>query len=423
VLAPIAWLGSITSDPHGVVVGRVAFMALGAANAVLVAVLCRRFGRSAALAAGVGYALYFPAAYSERTMLLEPVGSTAVLLTLLLATGRRSRVATVLGGVAIGLAVATKIWYVVPLAAIGAAIPGRRRLWFAAGAAASVLLVVGPFFLASPNGFVRQVVLDQLGRPEATGWPIDRRLESMLGLGTPALMAPQVASMMPLKLALLGTAVLLLAALALTVRGARVFVALAAGAVVVLLLTPSYFSHYDALLGPPLALTVGVGVGRLATLLRHRTLQVVLVAGVLAALVLVYRHIDTVRTSSPIPATALRPAAAQVAGCVTGDEPFVLAELNVLSRDFARGCPVWVDVTGYTYDRDREGIRGSAVSRPLNRRWQRDITRYLLSGDAVIVHRAATGLGPSAQQALRRQAVLARSGNWVLREVAPVPRG
>jgi hypothetical protein len=95
----------------------------------------------------------------------------------------------------------------------------------------------------------------------------------------------------------------------------------------------------------------------------------------------------------------------------------VLAELGVLSRDLRNGCPVRIDVTGCTYDRDRMSVDGFEVPRLLNSRWQRDITGYLLSGQAVIVHRQATQLGTAAGHAVRRGPVLARSGNWVLQAV------
>src|SRR6195952_2332063 len=66
-LTPFAWLGSITHDPIGVVVARLTFIAVGALNAVLMALVARRFGAIAALLAGFGYAVFFPAAYAERS--------------------------------------------------------------------------------------------------------------------------------------------------------------------------------------------------------------------------------------------------------------------------------------------------------------------------------------------------------------------
>jgi hypothetical protein len=211
--------------------------------------------------------------------------------------------------------------------------------------------------------------------------------------------------------------VLALAALALTLRPARRYVALTAAAVVVLLASPSYFTHYGALLAPLLAVTLGVGLARLLVLVRRRPLQVAIVTLALAGVLVQNRHVYTAHTSDPFPAAALRPAAMKTAGCVTSDDPLLLAELNVLSRNFDRGCEVWIDVVGYSYDRDKTIVSGRAVTRPLNARWQRDLTRYLLTGNAVIVHPSGMGLTEATKAVVERGPVLARSGHWVLRTV------
>jgi hypothetical protein len=416
VLAPVAWLGSVTSDPHGIVIGRTAFLALGSVNAVLVAAICRRFGPAAAIVAGVGYAVFHPAAYAERTMLLEPVGTAGLLVALLLTQGRpaRSRVAVALAGAALGLAVATKIWYIVPAVLVALLLRDRRALVLAGGFTATLAAAVLPFLAAAPTAFVRQVVVDQLTRIPTQVWPPARRLASMLALRTEG-------HLVLLKLAVLLLVIIVLAVLALTMPEARRYVVLSAAAVAVLLASPSYFTHYGALLSPPLAITVGAGVQRLIRLLRRTPLQVALVTLALLGFALLNRHIDTDGTSVPIPAAALRPAAARVTGCVTSNDPIVLAELNVLSRDFRRGCEVWIDVTALTYDRDKMTHHdGSGVPRHLNPRWQRDLRAYLLSGDAVIVNsHGGSGLTKAALAALGRGEVLARSGRWVLHAVAP----
>jgi alpha-1,2-mannosyltransferase len=418
VLAPFAWLGSITSDPHGIVVARTAFLALGAADAVLVAAICRRFGPAAAIVAGVGYAVFFPAAYAERSMLLEPVATFAMLVALLLTQGRpaRSPVALIVAGLLLGLAVATKVWYVVPAAIIAGLLRDRRSLIVAGASAVAVTATVLPFLAAAPGPFVQQVVLDQVGRPESSWGPL-RRLAAMLALRTTDAPSPHQAQVVLVKLVGLAAVALLLAALALTLPEARRYVLLAAAAVAVLLASPSFFTHYGALLAPPLAITIGAGAERLVRLLRRPPLQVLLVTGMLLGFALLNRHVDTARTSEPIPAAALRPAAARVAGCVTADDPLVLAELGVLSRDLRNGCRVRVDVTGYTYDRDSVKRAGREVPRLVNPLWQRDTTDYLLSGSAVIVHRRATELDASARRAMTRGAVIARSGHWVLHAV------
>jgi hypothetical protein len=427
VLAPFAWLGSVTTDPHGIVVARTAFLALAAVNAVLVAAAARRFGPSAAVVAGVGYAVFFPAAYAERSMLLEPVGTAGLLLALLLTDGRaaRSRVALAVAGAALSLSVATKIWYVVPAALIWLLLRDRRRmLTLAGGFAAGLVALVLPFLAAAPGPFVQQVVLDQLDRPESS-WSVVRRLADMFALRPRANPTAHVAQLIDLKLTGLLAAAVVLAVLALTTAGARRYVLLSAAAVVVLLASPSYFSHYAAFLAPTLAIVVGIGVERLVRLLRRPPLQVTVVTLALLGFALLNRHADLARTSEPIPGDDLRPAAARVTGCITSDDPLTLAELNVLSRDFQRGCEVWVDVTGHTYDRDKLMLGpGRAVPRVLNPKWQRDVTTYLLSGDALIIHRNGTGLADTTVRALTSGRELARSGrhdgHWVLHAV---PRG
>jgi hypothetical protein len=321
--------------------------------------------------------------------------------------------------VALALAVATKIWYVVPAALIWLLLWDRRRmLALAGGFAAGLAAVVLPFLAAAPGPFVQQVLLDQLDRPESS-WSVLRRLADMFALRPAANPPAHVAQLIDLKLTGLLVAAVVLAVLALATAGARRYVLLSAVAVVVLLLSPSYFSHYAAFLAPALAVVVGIGVERLVRIVRHPPLQVTVVTLALLGFALLNRHADLARTSEPIPADDLRPAAAQVAGCITSDDPLTLAELNVLSRDFRRGCEVWVDVTGHTYDRDKLMLApGRAVPRPLNPKWQRDVKAYLLSGDALIIHRNGTGLADATVRALTGGGELARSGrhdgHWVL---------
>ena len=88
--------------------------------------------------------------------------------------------------------------------------------------------------------------------------------------------------------------------------------------------------------------------------------------------------------------------------------------LHVLSRDLDRGCTVWPDVTGATYDRDADERDGEDVQREQNVRWQEDVVRYLTSGQAMIRHRAATGLSEASKRIVDAGPVLAASGRFVL---------
>src|ERR1700710_555200 len=113
VLAPFALLGRLTTDPIGMAAARAAFMAIGAGNAMLVAAVCLRWGRRAAITGGVLYACWGSAIYAEQSTMLEPLGNTALLIALLLLV-HPTRVAgaraELLAGGALGLAATLKIW-------------------------------------------------------------------------------------------------------------------------------------------------------------------------------------------------------------------------------------------------------------------------------------------------------------------------
>jgi len=422
LLAPFAWLGSATTDPTGVLLARIAFLALGGVNAGLVAAICRRYGWTAAIVGGTTYAVLFPAVYGERSTLLEPVGTFGLLLAILLVRRqwRRPGLAAFLAGLPLGLAVSTKIWYIVP-AVVLAAFAGRRALLLLAGAASATVLICLPFFLAGPAPMLREVVLDQLGRPTATVWTPYRRIESMLGVlqVTQPSAATDAATVLPFVLGV-GAAVVAVG-LAFTVRGGRLFpvLVLATGAVV--LASPSYFPHYGMLVAAPLAACAGLATGRLTRPLPAGPLKAAVTAAVVVGVVAANARADAVTVSNPIPAAALTPVVARVHGCVVSDDPGVLAAVDVLSRDLRQGCEVWPDVTGYTYDRDDGRVHGDYIHRPDNVRWQRDLLAYLTSGSAVIPHRRSTGMSAATRAALHRGGALVRVGKWHVWAVDHLP--
>lgn len=419
-LVPFAWLGSLTHDPVGVITGRLCFIGVGGVNAILSMRIGRRFGLTAAVLAGVGYAVFFPAAYSERSTLLEPLGTCGLLLAVLLADGaaRRPRLGMALAGAAAGVAMGMRIWYVVPVAVI-AAVHRRSGIRFAIGATAAAAAIYLPFLLASPAALIREVVLDQLGRPRIASAPPLNRLSTLLGALPLHLPPPWSFLLSPNKVGvLLLLGMVACCAATLTMRGARLFPLAALAGTAVLLISPSFFLHYGALTAPWVVLTVAIGVPRLLSAVRsvpRRALLAGLVAVVLVALNL--REVEVARPSSPIPVSVLGPAAQQVQGCVQADDPQTLAALDVLTRDLERGCALWPDVTGATYDRDAVRVAGRPLPRRLDDVWQNDVTRYLLSGNAVIIHRAATDLDPDSRRLVRSGRVLARSGTWVLNAV------
>jgi hypothetical protein len=415
VLGPFAALGGLITDARAMALARVAFELIGALNAVLVMALARRFGFGAALLAGVTYAVFFPNAYTERTTTLEPIGTLGILLALLLA--RRAAASprfALLAGACAALAVSAKAWYIIPAVIVLAFQPARRLPWLLGLAGGGVALYV-PFLLAAPVQMVQQVVLDQLGRPRP-GTLVGSLRKRILGLSGAPTLHGTLAWLTPM---LIGETVfaigLVLAIGAVLVRGARVYVVLSVVTALVILASPSYFTHYVSFVTPWASVMVGIGAARLV-----RPIPIPVVRGALVVVLLVLVvALDWKRDAQPIgnriPLAALRPAAAQVRGCITTDDPVILASMDVLTRDLERGCPLWPDVTGWTYDRDDVRVGGKEVSRPENVRWQRHLLGYLRSGEATIVARPLTGLSPASRAVLERGTVLGGRGDFLLR--------
>ena len=84
LLAPFAAVAQLTSDSYGFAAARVAWMLLGAANAVLIWKILRPIGLIAAAFGGFGYAVFYPAIYSDNSTLLESPATTALLIAILL---------------------------------------------------------------------------------------------------------------------------------------------------------------------------------------------------------------------------------------------------------------------------------------------------------------------------------------------------
>lgn len=416
-LAPFAGLAQVTSEGFAFSAARVAWMLLGAFNAIAVARLLRPLGLLSAVVGGLAYALYFPAAYAESTTMLEGLANTFLLASLLLLTRGRSRARLVWAGVLLGLVPEVKIWGIVLVLIVLGWVWVRRGvrpflavLLAAAGSCAAVLV---PFFAAAPEQMWKMVVAAQLGRPDVTNQPIEARVWEMLGLSG----APPSA---PLAWAV-ATVAVVVAALALW--RARAFeltwlaVALLLATVGMLLVTPSFYTHYPAVMAVPFAVTMGSMV-TLAPSRGHRLRW----AGALALLPVVIAwgmaqdlHDAQSYTGQDIRFTALA-GAVDVPGCVTSDDPGPLIELNIFGRNLRRGCPLWIDLTGHYYTDDI----GAGLSRPKNPVFQQSAMGYLSGGEVAIVGRQPPlyYLNAANRRIVRGWPVLATSGFYQARRVS-----
>jgi hypothetical protein len=423
-LTPFAVIGRLTTDHTGFIVANASFAVLGSLNGALVVAIARRAGLSliAGAAGGLFYAVWYGAVSAEISARLEPLGSFAFLcgVLALTTTGRSARRTLVLAGAALGLAVSVKMWWIVPVLVVLAwqlrsADARRRVVPLVGGVLGAVLLVDGPFFLAAPHAMWRMVVSDQLGRNASNTSPLVR-LEELSSLRSALAGVPTTVIAAAL---LAGTVVaVVLGAAAWRVTTGRLFVLVAVSQLVVLLLAPIYFSYYSGYLAAAAALVVAAathrvkapqGIGRFGE--ATAAVAVTLVAALTATAMLS----RPIRIVQPFPTPAVARGVAQ-ARCVMADSPLALIELNVLSRGLAAGCPNWVDVSGRTYDVDAPPP-GRPVARAANAKWQRDLRNYLLSGDAEITIRAATGYSPQTKKRLAGLPAIARFGGYVLREV------
>jgi len=434
LLVPFAALARVLSDHRAFELARLAFMALGSLNAVLTAAVARRArlgGLGAAAVAGALYAVWPPAIDAESSTLLTPLNTLGLLVAVLLLYRRTSRSSEeFLAGAALGAAAAVKIWGVVPLVVIlGWQLVQRQRrpaARVALGAAAAVTAVCLPFFLAAPGRMFRMVVLDQLERGEANEG-VRRRLSGILGVA-------RFGSGARPPVWLLLAAVVLLCALVVAgvlIDRAWLVTALLAAVVAMLLLAPSFFAHYAAYAAAPLLILTGTGSAGLAVLaggstrrtaeaFDRRAVAVVALAVAVVPIMVFAAVVAGLHRGTRFPGAALGQAAAS-SRCVTADSPGALIEMDLLSRDLARGCRVWVDVTGLTYDLpSARRPDGAQVPRRLNRPWQQALIGYLLSGNAtVLVRSASDGFSPSDARTIDRLPVLARDSGETLRRVMP----
>jgi alpha-1,2-mannosyltransferase len=426
-LLPFAALGRVIGDPHAFALARLTWMALGAANAALVSLLLRRYGRWPALAGGLFYAVHVPAVLSEHYTSLEAVGSTCLLVAVGLLTRDRGtaahlpRRAFLVAGLLLGVATGTKVWGAVLaltlLAWTCASAGWRRGLLLLAGGVAGAVAVCLPFFLAAPATMWRMVVLDQLGRPRVEAGTA-QRISDIGGLSEvdgrvddPLLLATLCV--------LVGVAAVVLAVRTPLGRLALLLFAVATG---LLLISPSWSPRYAGLAGPPAALLFGSAVAVLHQRLSRRRGVAAAVVG-LTLLGYAVASAPGLRVGQPLPTAALRTAFEAAPGCVTTDDPTVLIETGALRTNLDAGCPLVADLGGYSYDLQPGASR--RTSRAANRQWQEFALGYLGSGGVTVVGRfsVSPGLSRASRATIGTWPVLGGAGRYLARRPTPaLPR-
>ncbi|MEO5711741.1 MAG: hypothetical protein ABIQ59_18175 [Nocardioidaceae bacterium] len=422
-LAPFGLLARLTHDAVGMEAARVFVVAVGAANAALVAAASRRAGRVAALTAGAFYAVWAPVAVTETETRLEPLLTLGLLVALAVLAGQPERVgrrALVLAGCALGFALTVKIWALVPVVVVLAWLVGRfgRRAlaWVGLPLLATTAAVCLPFLVSAPVTMFRMVVTDQLSRGRMASTAA-HRVAGTLGLGRFVGHPPGFHGLLLVAVLVLAAALVLVVVL---VPPARVAVVLLLAQGGVLLAGPSYFAYYEAYPAPALALCFGAFVGLVVALVRHRvpapvrvrrTASALVAVAVVVALGAIARTDSVTVVGRAFPAAVLRASVAH-ARCVTSDSVDALVQLDVFGRNVRRGCPVVVDLGGLAHDRDAATLAdGRVETRRENSRWQQDADSYFASGAAEVVVRSSyDGFDPALRRRLRRDGLLADAG-------------
>lgn len=423
-LAPFAALGSVIGDPAAYAVARVAWCLLGAVSTALVFVVLRSRGLGPALAAATFYAIFVPAVVGENNTTLEAIGSVCLLGALALVVRQwdmrpgptaGSTVGLLVAGALLGVSTATKIWGAVVVVVVVAwtvrRLGLRRGAVVLGGAAGATSVICLPFFVAAPATMWRMVVFDQIGRRRVSE-PLSGRITDTLGLSE---LREHASTSL---LAAVGL-VLLLVVVALAVRDplgrfAAVLFAVTFG---LLMWTPPWSLQYTPLAAPAAALLVGTAVGRLLELGRRPVLVGAGVGVLLAAYAVV--SLPGLPSGNHFPGAKLEAVLVKNPGCVVTDDPILLVETGALQRNYALGCPVVVDMSGYSWDLQPSATQ--QMSRQRNEQWNALALQHFGSGDVSVVVRFRTlaGLSGGTTREMTRWPLLAEVGGFEVRRPDP----
>jgi hypothetical protein len=424
LLVPFAWLAEVVGEPDAMVVARLCWMVIGGLNAVLCGLVLLPLGRLAAVLTGLMYAVYFGAVYVEHTVLLEPPGTTVLLLALVItrALGPGDGVGTahyVVAGLVLGLSPTLKIWGVLAALVVAGGLAWRRGLrpglTVLLSAVASCTVVCLPFFLTAPRAMWQMVVVDQLSRPRGNLVPV-QRLDDVLGL---SLWTEQ--PRVHLGTALMGALLAAALIVCLLVPALRLLAALFISHALLLAVSPAWFLHYAGAIAAPFVLVLG---GGLAVALREVAtirpwLPPALASLAAGAVLLSAWPLIQHRQGQPFPGPTAAAIVVDLPGCVATDYPMTLIQMDMLRRNLERGCRFEVDLGGASYH--LEAGEYEDMPRDRNEVWQAYALEYLRTGDAVVIARFSSGVGfsPETAKVVRGWPELGRAGRYVIRIPQP----
>lgn len=418
-LAPWAAIGSVTSQAFGFELARLATDVVSLASVLLVAFLTRRRGLTSSVVATATTALSIGTIHASQTVLIEPylvVMCLGGLLTLGIGQHRGpSSARVVFAGALFGLAGATKVWAIIPVAVLLWRMPDAtptKRVRFAVGVALGFLLGAGPFLLLAPRRAVIDFVITQAIRGPS-GMDLPARMADLAGSHLLVLLAE-----LRSPLGALTAVIVVLAGVVVVVRAMRGHTAhlgtyeedrllrtLAVVVGLILVATPAYYYHYSAFFAPFLGLSLST-LGRPTPLaptsetnpsrstgakqgFLTRAFVVVLVAGYLLGDVVGVIHPVVENQSVPS-----RPVAHVGAGCVVSDVPSfeILNDITTIARP---SCPHIADWLGV----ERVMVHGlsGAPQDATSPAFQREVLHWFGSARTIILAPIDAGIGKAAR--------------------------
>lgn len=349
LMAPVALLSHWTGSRDALVVARIVTVVADSANVVLLGALLRHRKTIVVIVATAFLACNAAWIATALSLELEPYFDLFCLIGLLVAfEGDRlteSRQRLIVAGLFFGFAGSIKTWAIFPFVAlvfVGLPFIRRQVLPIAIGAFIGAFVVCVPFIIAAPRAFERDVIAVQVGRVDVSRSTLASRLADMTGTWLKAY--PDLAYFVSLVILAIFMCAYLL-------RGPRRISALemfslaSVSVIVIGLMIPyDFFINYASLLGPFLAMAVGLSIGRIVD---HPKL-VAQISGALLAIGLcihaVY-FVDTWDTAPPFDPSATIEASVPPGACVISDSAIVLILANRFDTSGAQ-CPNIVDSYG-----------------------------------------------------------------------------
>ena len=412
ILAPFTWISKLTSDSFAFYAARIFFMLIGATSTALIYVIAKRFNKPAALIAATIYAVWNPVVRVERTAYLEGIGSLALLVALyLIPKAKTSKIQISFAGLALGIAVSTKLWFAVPVVIIFAWLVLNkeflRALIFGSVSFGTFLSIIAWFWYQAGSRFWELIITAQIHRANFQ-LPLRTRIDQIFNFTSLTFLHNSNLRFV------VGVAIVTL----LTIPFIRFFkkhdqgiliLFLFAAQFVVLLQTPVFFNAYPSFVAATLALIAGITLGEF-----HRN---IITGLVIASFITISFHSTLTQEPGRDLPTKIEQLPLQKSRCVTSDDPVLLALTNTLTKDLQNNCHLIFDVTGVIYGINSTNSQDmpSKQRRLKSDLYQRQIEKYLSSGSVVILGRPKhDGLRPKTIQELDRNREVTETKSFVI---------